>query len=62
MATVAPSRLDGITFPDIAQKVLSGQRISADEALFLFHYPNPLELAALADARRQAKVPGKTVT
>lgn len=62
MATAAPSRLDGITFPDIARKVLAGERISADEALFLFHYPNPLELAALADARRQQKVPGKTVT
>ena len=49
-------------FPAIAEKVFSGQRISSEDALALFHHPNPLELAALADARRQAKVPGRKVT
>lgn len=50
------------TIETIAEKVYSGQRISTDDAKFLFQHPNLLELASLADARRQQKVPNRTVT
>ncbi len=62
MATVLPERLSGITFDQIADKVFNNERISADEALFLFHHNNPLDLATLANHRRQQRVPGRTVT
>ena len=59
MATLAtsPSQIDSI-----AEKVYSGQRITSEDALTLYRHPNMLELAALADYRRQEKVPGRTVT
>jgi cyclic dehypoxanthinyl futalosine synthase len=50
------------TFHSIADKVLSGRRISADEALALFRHNNLPELAALANNCRQQRVPGNTVT
>jgi cyclic dehypoxanthinyl futalosine synthase len=60
MATVAePST---VTFDAVADKVYTGQRISADDALTLFNHPNLLELASLADFQRQRRVPGQTVT
>jgi cyclic dehypoxanthinyl futalosine synthase len=59
MATTAPAP-SGID--SIAEKVYAGERISAEDALALFHHPNMLELAAMADFRRQQKVPGRTVT
>lgn len=62
MATAAPSRLDGITFDNVARKVFAGERISQDEALFLFHHPNPIDLATLANARRQQRKPDRTVS
>lgn len=62
MSSVAPSRLDGITFDQITAKVEAGERLTADDALFLFHHPNPLELAALANFQRQRRVPGNNVT
>jgi len=46
----------------IADKVFAGRRITADDALALFEHPNLLEIACLADARRQQKVPGRVVT
>lgn len=46
----------------IADKVYSGARISTEDALALFEHPNLLEIASLADARRQQKAPGKVVT
>ena len=46
----------------IADKVFAGERVSAQDALTLYHHPNLLELAALANHRRQEKVPGSTVT
>ncbi len=46
----------------IAEKVYSGARISTDDARVLFEHPNLLEIASLADARRQQKAPGKVVT
>ncbi len=36
----------------ISDKVFSGERIDASDALALFHHPNLLELAAMADFRR----------
>jgi cyclic dehypoxanthinyl futalosine synthase len=51
-----------ISFDSIADKVFAGGRISAEEALALFRHASPLEVAALADARRQQRVPGRVVT
>ncbi len=59
MATVAPSPA---TIDAIADKVYSGQRITPEDALALFHHPNLLDLAAMADHRRQERVPGRTVS
>jgi cyclic dehypoxanthinyl futalosine synthase len=50
------------SFDSIAEKVYAGERISEADALALFHHPNPLDLAALADFRRQQRAPGRTVT
>lgn len=60
MATLAPT--PGISIESISDKVYSGGRITPDEALFLFRHPNLLDLASLADARRQQRVPGRIVT
>ena len=51
-----------ITLDQIADKVMHGERISSEEAFFLFHHPNILEISALANHRRQQHVPGNTVT
>lgn len=61
MATLAPSRPE-ITIDSIAEKVYAGERISGEDALFLFHHPDLLDLAALANFRRQQQVPGNVVT
>lgn len=58
MATIARA----ISIDSIADKVFADQRISREEAEFLFHHPNLTELAALANHRRQVRVPGNTVT
>ncbi len=62
MATISPDRLSGISIDTVADKVYAGERLTADDALFLFSHPNPLDLAALANFQRQRKVPGDTVT
>lgn len=62
MSTLAPDRLDGITIDSIADKVYAGQRINAEEALFLFNNSDLLDLATLANERRQQKKPGNVVT
>ena len=54
--------LSQLAFPAIAAKVQAGERITPEEALFLFQHENPLELAYLANVRRQQRVPGNTVT
>lgn len=59
MATVAP---EPITLDSIADKVFANQRISPEDALFLFQHPNLTDLATLAHHRRLQKVPGNTVT
>jgi cyclic dehypoxanthinyl futalosine synthase len=67
MVTDAPSlsnslSFEGITIDSVSEKVYAGERLSPADALFLFHHPNPLEVAALADFQRQRKVPTNTVT
>jgi cyclic dehypoxanthinyl futalosine synthase len=62
MATVAPERVGGITIDTVAEKVFANERISPEEALFLFNHPDLLDLATLANHRRQAKKPGNVVT
>ena len=62
MATFAPAPPGDVTIDSVAQKVFSGERISGEDALFLFHHPNLHELATLANHQRQRRVPGKIVT
>lgn len=59
MAVLSPSE-SGIDA--IAERVFANERITAEDALALYRHPNLLELAALANRRRQSKVPGQTVT
>ncbi len=61
MATIAPTRRDGAAFERINERVRAGGRITPDEALFLFENANPLELAAMAHARRMQRKPDRTV-
>ncbi|BBO22450.1 MAG: cyclic dehypoxanthinyl futalosine synthase [Fimbriimonadaceae bacterium] len=46
----------------IAAKVQEGDRISAEDALFLFQHASPLELSALATLRREQSAPGRTIS
>lgn len=46
----------------IADRVYANERIDAADAAVLFHHPNLLDLASLANYRRQQMVPGRTVT
>jgi cyclic dehypoxanthinyl futalosine synthase len=47
---------------DIADKVYAGERITSEDATRLFHHPNLIELAELADHVRNVKHPDKIVT
>ena len=57
MATVAP-----LHFDTIAEKVYANERISAEEALFLFQYHDLNALAALANFRREQRTDPNVVT
>lgn len=59
MATLAPDR---ISIDTIADKVYAGERITAEEARFLYQHPNLLDLATLANHRRVQKTDPKVVT
>lgn len=59
---MANVELAPMTIDTIADKVFANERISPTEARFLFDHPNLLDLATLANHRRQANVPGKTVS
>jgi cyclic dehypoxanthinyl futalosine synthase len=59
MATIAPNR---ISIDTIADKVYSGERITSEDALFLYHHPSLLDLATLAHHRRCQKADPKVVT
>lgn len=62
MTTLAPERTDGLSIDLIADKVYAGERLTPEDALFLYRHPNPLDLATLANFQRQRRVPGNTVT
>lgn len=47
---------------NIAAKVQEGDRISAEDALFLLQHSSPLELSALATLRREQSAPGRTIS
>lgn len=51
-----------ITIEQIADKVYANERISTEDALFLFEHPNLNELAALANFRREQRTDPKVVT
>ena len=52
----------GVSIDSISDKVFNNERISSEEAMFLFQHPNMLDLATLANHRRQVAVPGRVVT
>ena len=47
---------------DMADKVFSGERLSREDGLRLFHHPSLLDLSLLADHVRRAKNPERRVT
>ena len=47
---------------DIADKVLAGERLNREDGVRLFHHPNLLEMALLADHVRRTKNPERRVT
>lgn len=46
----------------IADKVYAGERLTAEDAVYLFGHPNLLDLAAMADFQRKKRVPGNQIT
>lgn len=48
-----PDSLRHLTIETISEKVFNDERITQEEALFLFHHPNLNNLAALANYRRE---------
>lgn len=59
MSTAA---LTPISIESIAEKVYSNQRITTEDALYLFQHPNMLELSALANFRREQRSDPHIVT
>ena len=57
-----PVRKDQAIFKDIAHKVVSGERISTDDARYLFDHPNVAEIGLLADHVRRRLHPEGRVT
>lgn len=51
-----------ITIDTIADKVYSGLRITPEDAMFLYHHPNLIDLATLANYRREQATDPNTVT
>lgn len=62
MATISADKSEKISIDTVAEKVFSNQRISAEDAKFLFSYPDLMDLATLANHRRQQRVPSNVVT
>lgn len=52
----------GISLDSIADKVFSNQRISAEDAVFLFNHPNLNDLSAMANYRREQTSDPKVVS
>ncbi|RYG74352.1 dehypoxanthine futalosine cyclase [bacterium] len=61
-ATDLSAALSSHNIDDIAEKVFAGERLSWEDGVRLFHYPNLNELGMLADFARQRSVPGMDVT
>lgn len=59
MASLAPA--PG-SIDTVADKVYAGGRLTPEDALALFHHPNLLDLATLADFQRRRRAPGDNVT
>lgn len=59
---MASTVMPDITIDTIADKVYANQRISADDAKFLFNHPSLVDLSALADHRRKSVSDPKVVT
>lgn len=59
---MAPTLTPEITIDTIAEKVYSGQRITPEDAMFLYHHPNLIDLATLANYRREQATDPNTVT
>ncbi len=57
-ATISPD----VSIDTIAEKVYANERITAEDALFLFNHPNLNDLAALANYRREQMSDPATVT
>jgi cyclic dehypoxanthinyl futalosine synthase len=57
-----PVRTDSMRFEAIAEKVLAGERLSFEDGVALFRYPNLPALGALAHAVRMRKNPHLYVT
>ncbi|MEP0766961.1 MAG: dehypoxanthine futalosine cyclase [Fimbriimonadia bacterium] len=55
-------RVTRLTFEEIAEKVLAGERLTPEEGVWLFGFPDLPRLAALAHARRCAVSDPETVT
>ncbi|MGH2571058.1 MAG: hypothetical protein ACRDGR_07525, partial [bacterium] len=53
---------DLVRFEEIAGRVLGGERIDGEDALFLLRDARLADLCALADAMRRRRVPGDFVT
>lgn len=62
MPTAVPARPGQTTIDSIAEKVFANERIDAAEAKFLFEHPDLIDLATLANHRRQQRKPGNVVT
>jgi len=62
MATIAPDRLADITIDTVADKVYGGERLTAEDALFLYGHPNLLDVATLAHYKRCQQADPKVVT
>jgi cyclic dehypoxanthinyl futalosine synthase len=53
---------DPVRFEEIAGRVLAGERIDEDDALFLLHDANLSDLCALGGEMRRRRVPGDAIT
>jgi cyclic dehypoxanthinyl futalosine synthase len=53
---------EAVSIETLADKVERGERLSFEDGVWLFRHPNLPEIAALANMRRQAMVPGDSVT
>jgi len=60
--SMSTAALSPISIETIAEKVYSNQRITTEDALYLFQHSNMLELSALANFRREQRSDSQIVT